>query len=618
MSSFAPPRSATEDWTSARPMRKENKKFRSGFGIGIKGSAVERYSRSSVISMPLPQSIDTALSTDSDYVSYEVSAFESLAPWPTLRYSTHMRSGNYTQDGTGVIRRPAPRRIRLTESIPEEILKAHKRVDSLADELSASDLRELMERDQRRRARKRQLEQTKLEMKIAKQAEEQIAAETETEKHGRQPPPNRERGILAGEDVGLGSNLPSATIMPSRPQTLDDLADDRNEASGTDGIPATCENDGPKPLAAFHRADRHSLQPQGSLSEAKEDAPVLASIVSRVTLRNTISRCKSLQEAESRTEQPAPASGGLGGNSAKDLRAWTSFFRWTNRTKTISGGPPSFSNTSRDSMPTPPAPVPPANPIPRRMTSGVPRRTMSRFREDLPELPMSPPASRFQSPEAAAPPSPMKVSTNVPPPLNGKICTSPPASLPKNDTPVSTRPSVEEMRATPSTFSRLDEPGASPEPQSMSLASIDSEGSWFAGGLDRKRRSSVIPERGSGLRRSRYAPSHWDGEQRPEIENPNDDMDITEDDYLSRLTPSHGDRSGWNRKSTGEARPSSDWGEEEAYWASVEGQLPTVVRSQAAGRVKSQQGVLGSFGDVGEITLQRATSVGHDEEHVSY
>ncbi|KAL2153679.1 hypothetical protein VTH82DRAFT_4834 [Thermothelomyces myriococcoides] len=629
ISTFAPHRPAAEDGAAGWPMRKESKKIRSGFGVGKKSSDVERHSRSSDISLPLPESIDSALSSDSDYISYEVSVFESLAPRPTLRYNTHVRSGNYTQDGAGVVRRPSPPRKRLAESIPEEVLRAHKRVDSLADEFSASDLRELMERDQRRRARKREMEQKKLEMKIARQAEKQKAAEAEAQKHGRKSPPNLSRGILGREDVGLGADPPSATITSSRLRTSDGIADDRDEAGDTDkNIPTTHENDRPEPLAAFHRVDSHPLQPQESIPEARENAPALASNMSRASLRNTIPRSKSPQESETKTVQSEQRTRSSG-NAAKGPRAWVSLFRWTNRTKRHSGGPPSFSNTSRDSVPTPPVPVPTpsVNPIPRRMTSGVPKRTMSRFREDLPELPTSPPASRLQSPEAEPVPSPVKVSTNIPPSI-GELCPSPQAPRPRHDTPVSTRPSAEEMRETPSTFSRPDEPGVSPEPQSLSLASIDSEGSWFAGGLTKKRKSP-------GLRRSRYPPSHLDGEQRPEIENPNDDMDITEDDYLSRLTPSHGDRSAWNRKSTGEARPSSDWGEEEAHWGNVEGQLPTVVRTQPASRVKSQEGLLRSSGDEGDVisepmdaqkhrnsdddaTLRRATSVDYLEAPTSH
>jgi hypothetical protein len=185
------------------------------------------------------------------------------------------------------------------------------------------------------------------------------------------------------------------------------------------------------------------------------------------------------------------------------------------------------------------------------------------------------------------------------------------------------------MRHTPSTFSHPDEPGISPEPQAMSLASIDSEGSWFGGGRTKKRKSSGILEHASGQRLTRQTPES-DSERRPENENANDDMSITDDDYLSRLTPSHGDRSAWNRKSTGEARPSSDCGEEEAHWGNVRGQQPTVVRSQAVGRVKSSEGLLKSFGKEGEGTLedadpdsdgiddvglQRATSIDYGKAH---
>jgi hypothetical protein len=101
-------------------------------------------------------------------------------------------------------------------------------------------------------------------------------------------------------------------------------------------------------------------------------------------------------------------------------------------------------------------------------------------------------------------------------------------------------------------------------------------------------------------------------------------MYITEDDYLARLAPPHGDRSAGNRKSTGEARPSSDW--EEPQWGSVRGQQPTVVRPRTAARIKSREGLLNTFGeddenilgqadaadgsDAGEeVGIQRATSV---------
>jgi hypothetical protein len=199
----------------------------------------------------------------------------------------------------------------------------------------------------------------------------------------------------------------------------------------------------------------------------------------------------------------------------------------------------------------------------------------------------------------------------------------------RHDTPISAQASVEAMRQTPSTFSHPDEPGVSPEPP-MSLASIDSEGSWFSGKRARKRKSSGILGHAPGLQLPRQTPES-DSERCPEHANANDDMDITDDEYLSRLAPPHGDRPAWNRQSTGEARPSSDWGEEEAHWGSVSRQ-PTVVRSRAADRVKSSVGMLNSFGEPTEGTiehvdqddnsdgsdgmgLQRATSIDYGKAH---
>jgi hypothetical protein len=626
LSNFVPLRPVAEDWMAGRPMKKDSKRFRPAFGVGIRGSEYDKFNRSSDISLPLPESIDSGLSSDSDYISYKVSAFEALAPRPTLRCSTHPRFGAGTQDGAGIVRRPSPQRTRLNEPIPEATLKAHKRVDSLADELSAGDLRELMERDQRRRARKAQLEQEKLERRIARRAEKQKAAEAEAVRQGRESPPNLERGVFGREDVGLGIGPSSAVVTSSRIRHSGDPPARPEEPREASKPEVTREDSRSDPLAAFHRVDSIPLQLPETLSEIREHVPIRTSPTSKGSFRRKLSRSKSPHDSETRTEQSEK----LSNSAAKGPRSWTSFFRWANRAKRNSGGPSSFSNTSRDSMHTTPTPTPPVNPVPRHVSAGVPKRTMSRFREDLPELPISPPASRMQSPDVEAIDTIINSSVGAHPAIMGEA-SSPSTFRPRHDTPVSQQPSIERMRETPSTFSHPDEPGTSPEPQAMSLASIDSEGSWFGGGLGRKRKSSGILEHAPGLRLPRQTPES-DGARRAESEITSDDMYIADDDYLSRLAPPHADRSARNRKSTGEARPSSDWGEEEAHWGSVRGQQPTVVRSQAFGRVKSREGLLKSLGDEGEgaleqvnpedntdgsddVGLQRATSVDYGKAH---
>ncbi|KXX81137.1 hypothetical protein MMYC01_201593 [Madurella mycetomatis] len=584
MSRYMPVRPAAEDWMLGRPVKKESRRVKTGFGSGFKGHEWERYNRSSDISLPLPESIDSAFTSDSDYISYKVSALEALAPRPTLRYTASPRPGACLRDGAGLFRRPSQQK-KLSAPIPEATLKAHKRIDSLADDLSASDLRELMERDQRRRERKRQREQEKLEQRIARRAEKQKAAEAEALRHGRESPPNLERGVLGREDVGLGIDPASAVVTSSKIRLSNELPKQQDNIMKGDELEATRDDGHSHPLATFHRIDSIPLQTLQAPEVKEERVPAFTNTVSRSSFRRKLSRSKSPQESE---EQSEPAQKGSETSSIRGP-LWASLIRWANRRKRNSGGPSSFSNASRDSMQTTPVPTPPVHFVPRQLSSGVPKRTMSRFREDLPELPISPPASRIQSPEVEA----VHPIVETSPDLRrtaGEVMAVPVALGARYDTPVSEQRSVEAMRQTPSTFSHQDEPGISPEPQAMSLASIDSEGSWFSGRIQ-------TPES--------------DNERIEEHDDHIEDMSIVEDDYLSRLAPPNADRAAWNRKSTGEARPSSDW-EDEPHWGSVRGQQPTVVHAQSVGRMRSREGLLKSFDEEGENSAELADQANND------
>jgi len=608
MSNFVPLRAATEDWMAGRPPKKETRRVRTGFGGSIRRAEFDN--RSSDISLPLPESIDTALSSDSDYMAYKVSALEALAPRPTLRCTSNPRWGNYARDAFGLIRRPSQQRTKLAAPIPEETLKAHKRVDDLANDLSASDLRELMERDQRRRERKQQREQQRSERRIARRAEKQKAVDADATRHGRDSPPNLERGVLGRENVGLGLDPASAIITSSRRRHPHDLPEEQGGLKQAGDLKGTQDDEQRDPLAAFHRVNSNPLPPpEPSSGFGERHVSATPTSPPKVPFRRKLSRSKPSQRSEAPPEKAEQLSGSVVPTKAQ--RSWTSFFRWGNKSKQISGGPSSFSNTSRETMQVTPIPTAPVNIVPRRMNSGVPKRTMSRFREDLPELPTSPPVPRIPPPDAVAA-YPVPASAELPR-ASQDTATLPPAFQGRQDSPVSEQHSVAGTRETPSTFSHPDEPGVSPEPQAMSLASIDSEGSWFSGKLSRKRKSSGILDQGSGLALPRETPES-DSERHPENEIINDDMNITDDDYLSSLAPTHSDRPAWNRKSTGEPRASSDWeGDEDAHWGSVRGRQPKVVRSAAAGRVKSREGLLNSFATEGEVTVEPASPDGNSD-----
>ncbi|OTA93723.1 hypothetical protein M434DRAFT_72609 [Hypoxylon sp. CO27-5] len=483
MSQFIPVRPATDAWTAGRPMKRESKRIRAGLSRSWDEP-------SSDISLPLPASIHSAMSSDSEQLSWKVSTFEALAPRPTLRCASNPIYGPGVS--TGLTRSLSTKR-KLAErgAIPEATLRAHKRIDDLADDLDASDLRELMERDQRRKEKKREKERERVERRLARRAEKQRAEEAEARKSGTPPPQNLERGVLGREMAGEVSDSGSS-------------------------------------------------------------------------------------------------------------KPWKSFFKWGRHRR--SSGPSSFSNTSRDSMQAGPPPAH-ANYVPRKVSSGVPKRTMSRFREDLPELPISPPDSRVASPEAE--------------PLSAEPLPAIPDDVQmRYDTPTSGHRSHEAMRATPISWHR-DEVQASPAPQSMSLASIDSEASWLSGRISRKRASS-------GMRNSlqQYTQPIFSGGSEGHA---SDDDNIVEDEYMNSVVPTRS-----HTKSTGEARPSSDEeDDEEAKWGEV-GHTPTVMHHRDT--MRSREGLLQSFDDEDDekdldkysdeeeeghspVQPQRATSIHLDKGH---
>lgn len=160
------------------------------------------------------------------------------------------------------------------------------------------------------------------------------------------------------------------------------------------------------------------------------------------------------------------------------------------------------------------------------------------------------------------------------------------------------------MHETPSTFSRLDEARPSPEPNAMSLASIDSEASWLSGRVSGRRRSSAVKTQHP----YRYSPPQPEPSPVADQATPGEDS-VADDEYLSRFTPSQ-EPSGWNRKSIGEARPSSDGEEEGPRWGSVRGHVPTLVQGHRVVAIKSREGLLNTSGEEADI---KAESDGDDD-----
>ena len=230
-----------------------------------------------------------------------------------------------------------------------------------------------------------------------------------------------------------------------------------------------------------------------------------------------------------------------------------------------------------------------------RRTSGTPARTLSKFREDLPELPISPPDSRMQSPEATASsakpiatrrgyrqPSNLHVDPNAPVPSSSY---EDPLSRRRTDSPVS--------------------PGAQASGlMSQSLASIDSEGSWLSG-KPLKRPSNQAHVRTS-------VGSASTPKQHEDFSASYEELD---DEHFRRLTPQpdecrsaqSGDVFAQKPSSTAMAATAESDTEDELQSSPAEptlreeeniirtgvGRQPTVVHRQP--RVKSTEGLLSYF-----------------------
>ncbi|KAM4060521.1 hypothetical protein HRG_001920 [Hirsutella rhossiliensis] len=557
------------------------------------------------VSLPLFDSIHSSQSSDSDCVSFKVSTLSSLAPRPTLRCASGSR---WTPSRASAPTRSGSQKKSLVERdvIPEEVLDSRKRIDDLADGLDATDLRELMERDNRRRERKRQYDQDRMGRRLARKAESQRREEVEARQSGMQSPRNLERGVLGRELVGLGIEPPSAVVTSSKKR--DSPTSDRMS-----GI----EEDQPRgPRELFHPTSPHSQNESLAADESaavqrvsptpptEADEPVSAlphgSILAGL-LRSKKSQSKSTLSSDkdkTTVDDEAPRNDPECSHKSSRL-SFVSFLRRGVRNRRNSG-PSSFSNTSREEMQAAATAqadalarlqgddaTPQANYLASKPGAGGPKRTRSRFREDLPDYPLSPPDSLVQSPEGE-PPLPVVDEVKTP------ATESRPTTAP-GDPPTSGFHSLDALRHMPTSAERLYS-AISPDPQlSMSLASIDSEGSWLSGRVGSRRRSAMRDSIARANRRDQ-------GPSDSPVSSTHEDVAAGDDDYLSRLAANRQSGEMTAEGQSGDGRPSSDdepMQEGDVRWGAV-GAKPRVIRFHRHDRdtMRSREGLLNMQSDV--------------------
>lgn len=413
--------------------------------------------------------------------------------------------------------------------------------------------------------------------------------------HAHAVPTTEERGTV---NTGTYLNYPRGGDIPENPfkdpnpfndpepsPTPAEVEDDR--LPRVPGAFTPLETPMEDPILHTAQAVRLSQATTPPLSPGRTDRSDRVPSGLSQSLTNDLPRPPSIP-TERRTSEP------------RERRAWASFFR---RGGTMLKKPGdessasefSFSNTSRDSMRSQPLPahlVDLQQPTQRSKSIGAPVRAKSKFREDLPEMPISPPDSRMPSPDvttaaAAAATARRAHKTQKPVDIPGaRLRHSEPdaSAIGRNDTPVS--PSIRGHGL-----------------MSASMASVDSEGSWLAGSGKRQSVQSVLSRSIGSL-----------SKRKPEFNASYEELGGDRDrdaEYVRRMAPSPAVPS--DRIESSPTLPGaldlddeSDYGDEApleppADPLTVHGSVrrkPTLVHGDE--RVKSREGLLAEYAAGGE------------------
>lgn len=589
----------------------------------VKGNLNRRFERpDSNVSLPLEESIHSSMSGSSDPRAFRVSALDMFSPRPTVRCSVgsqYYASGPDSSPLSSKSRSNTQRaRQSPTREVPQDWKekrdKRSSRIDDLADELDTGALRDIMDRDKRRREKKRKAEDERLRRRLERRAEKQRAAEAAPPTPGTPTVPRKDAQGTIGLGIEKGTDSPTHAPMedvrPSTPQHRPPPLTPQVEEISQ--LPTPLESPMEEPVISNAQAVRYS---RGSVSATHTRGP------SNVSQMPELLSERLAQETPVESIEPAQdptASGSLHAIETTDTAAtskkgtdrrrssegrrmavFASFFRRGKRRSQDQGrttpSEVSFSNTSRESMSRQPLPAhlvapppPPSAPIAIKRPSSVPRRTRSKFREDLPEF--TPPDSRVQSPEAM---------------LNSAI-----ASRRRSQPPAGLR-----IDSDSNGVARTDSPVSPGVPNvglmSQSLASVDSEGSWLSGKPIKRssNKSHLRSSVGSANALKVHEPFSASYEE----------LGIPDDEYFRRLTPQpdehrpsllsnelnrkpssmamspledplHGADSDNEEAAPARSRTSQE--EEELVHSSIE-RHPTVIHRRS--RVKSREGLLSFY-----------------------
>ncbi|PWY84867.1 hypothetical protein BO70DRAFT_229698 [Aspergillus heteromorphus CBS 117.55] len=440
---------------------------------------------------------DSAASSLSDVFesyTFKVNTFAAWTPRPIIRYVEAPRVS------TAKSQKPTEASIRRDKTTPhtahDENIHSKKRVDRLADDLDAGALRELLDRDRRRRERKQVDDQEKLHRKLQQAAEQQRQQEAAEE--ASQNPQTQPEAFSESQRGRPGAE---SRVEPDREG--DDAP--RIKAANTfpGGEPSGSWLRGASKDTARHAHESmESVHVIGNIDDSSIRGPKLGMRRSFAPSQDMGMSRSDLSHSPSRRELYSPTSSqlyGMGRESTSDVsrtidsdrrlsdhssgrvNTITSIFRrGSSRLKRsyrerFHERTPEYSNPSHESffkVQTQSSGPPPFVPPRTFLGSGTIKRSQSKFTEHFGDEPLSPPDSRLQSPdipevldefERENEMADMNVGTQYPIPSSG-----------------SEAQDIQNNRHQSWTGESWE---SNPDnvPLSQSLASIDSEGSWMSG-----------------------------------------------------------------------------------------------------------------------------------------
>ncbi|OJJ98731.1 hypothetical protein ASPACDRAFT_61447 [Aspergillus aculeatus ATCC 16872] len=562
------------------------------------------------VSLPVRDSAESSLSDIFESYTFKVNTFAAWTPRPIIRYVEAPKPPTAKSQ-------KSPETVSKKDKVPtfaasDENAHSNKKVNDLADALDAGALRELLERDRRRRERKQAEDQEKLQRKLQQAADqqqqhplEQDTADLSTPKHqaeakdasttqrgrpgagSRATPVSFDEGVTRSEDTKtfLGGTPPSGSWLRGVSN------DSERQACETPESAIVIGNIDDSSIRGRRVVPRRSFAPSTEMGMSRSSLTPSHSPSRRGVYSPTSSHLYGLgRESTSDVSRTIDSDRRLSDNSSGRVNTLTSIFRrGSSRLKRsyrerFHERSPEPSNPSHESFfkvqtqsSSGPAPYVPPKAF---LGTGTIKRSQSKFTEHFGDEPLSPPDSRLQSPDIPEVADEFERDDDT---SDVNMVTQYPIPSSASDVPDS-RNNHHASWGGESWDGNPDD-----VPLSQSLASIDSEGSWMSGQFLRR----ISQKKTSNPLRTSLSPSRNKLEEEGHEDSPKGD-EVSVNEPFVRFgaeqdePPRVGHGAGAQRGSTMTVDHTPDPAEE--TWHAQVARRPVLVNP--AVRPKSNEGLL--------------------------